>query len=65
MTKFLERYQKLLAENNTTHYKLMKGSQFDESILRHWKKGSTPRLDVLYFIAKTLNNSLDYLVGLS
>lgn len=65
LSKFLERYQKLLIENHTTHYKLMKESQFDESILRHWKKGSTPRLDVLYFIAKSLNGSIDYLIGMS
>lgn len=63
MSKFLENYQKLLNENNITHYKFMKTSSFDESIIRHWKSGSTPRLDIIYYIAKNLNGSIDDLIG--
>ena len=63
MSKFLNNYNKLLKENNTTHYKFMKDSPFDESIIRHWKNGSTPRLDVVYYIAKNLNGSIDDLIS--
>lgn len=62
-TKFLEKYRKLLKDNNTTHYKFIKNSGFDESIIRHWENGSIPRLDIIYYIAKNLNSSIDYLVG--
>lgn len=63
MSNFLDNYNKLLKENNTTHYKFMKDSPFDESIIRHWKNGSTPRLDVVYYIAKNLNGSIDDLIS--
>lgn len=63
MIKAPYNYQKLLKENNVTHYKFMKTSSFDESIIRHWKSGSTPRLDVIYYIAKNLNGSIDDLIG--
>lgn len=63
ISKFVANYEKLLCENNITHYKLMKSSGFDESIIRHWKAGSVPRLDIVYFIAKSLNGSMDALIG--
>lgn len=63
MSKFLAKYQKLLQENNTTHYKFIKASEFDESIIRHWKSGATPRLDIIYYIAKNLGGSIDDLIG--
>ncbi len=63
ISKFLSNYQKLLNLNNTTNYKLMKNSVFDESIVRHWKAGSTPRLDIVYYIAKNLGGSIDELIG--
>ena len=40
-----------------------KNSEFDESIIRHWKSGSIPRLDIIYYIAKNLNGSIDDLIG--
>ena len=63
ISKFLENYNKLLEENNITHYKFMKNSEYDESIIRHWKSGSIPRLDIVYYIAKNLNGSIDDLIG--
>lgn len=63
ISKFVENYQKLLKENNISNYSFMKKSGFDESIIRHWKAGSTPRLDVIYFIAKELGGSIDQLIG--
>ncbi len=63
ISKFLENYQKLLNENGITHYKFMKNSNFDESIIRHWRAGSTPRLDIIYYIAKNLGGSIDELIG--
>ncbi len=63
ISKFIENYNKLLKRNNITHYKFMQHSPFDESIIRHWQTGSTPRLDVIYYIAKNLDGSIDELVG--
>ena len=63
ISKFLGNYNKLLKENNITHFKLIKNSEFDESIIRHWKSGSIPRLDIVYYIAKSLNGSIDDLIG--
>ncbi len=63
ISKFLENYNKLLNENNITHFKFIKNSEFDESIVRHWKSGSIPRLDIVYYIAKNLNGSIDDLIG--
>ncbi len=60
---FIERYQKLLKENKTTHYKFAKRSELAESIIRHWRKGHKPLTDKLLFIAYGLNCSIDYLVG--
>ena len=63
ISKFLANYDKLLKQNNTTHYKFMKASGYDESIIRHWKRGSIPRLDIIYYIAKNLGSSMDNLIG--
>ena len=41
----------------------MKDSNYDESIIRHWKVGSVPRLDIIYYIAKNLGGSIDELIG--
>lgn len=60
---FVDRYQKLLKSNNLTNFKFAKNSIFDESIIRHWKNGVTPRLDVVYYIAKELGGSIDKLLG--
>lgn len=60
---FLDNYRKLLDENKISHYKFMKNSNYDESIIRHWKAGSIPRLDIIYYIAKNLGGSIDELIG--
>lgn len=60
---FLDNYLKLLDENKISHYKFMKDSNYDESIIRHWKAGSVPRLDIIYYIAKNLGGSIDELIG--
>ncbi len=63
LSVFIERYQKLLKQNITTHFKFSQNNIFDESIIRHWQKGVTPRLDVVYIIAKNLGGSMDDLIG--
>ena len=63
ISKFLGNYDKLLKQNNITHYKFMKSSGYDESVIRHWKSGSIPRLDIIYSIAKNLGGSMDNLIG--
>ena len=63
ISKFLPRYMKLLEENNITHYKFSLNQPFNESILRHWQAGRTPRLDIVYIIANYFGSSMDYLIG--
>ena len=63
ISKFLGNYQKLLKANNLTNYKFIRDGYFDESVIRHWKAGSKPRLNVVYFIAKSLGGSMDELIG--
>ncbi len=64
LTKFLTNYRQLLAAHRLTHYQFAKQTQaFNESIIRHWQAGKTPRLDMLYAIAKNLHGSIDELVG--
>lgn len=41
----------------------MKTIGYDESIIRHWKSGSIPRLDIIYSIAKNLGGLIDNLIG--
>lgn len=63
ISQFLINYVKLLGQNGLTHYKFIKTIGYDESIIRHWKSGSTPRLDIIYYIAKNLDGSIDDLIG--
>jgi len=63
ISNFLDRYQSLLYANKITHFKFAQNKFFDESIIRHWKTGVTPRLDVIYTIAKELGGSIDELIG--
>lgn len=63
ISKFITNYQKLLKQNNLTHFIFIRTGGYDESIIRHWKRGSIPRLDVVYFIAKNLSGSIDELIG--
>jgi len=63
ISKFLPRYMKLLEENNISHYKFSLNQPFNESILRHWQAGRTPRLDIVYIIANCFGSSMDYLIG--
>ncbi len=63
ITNFVDKYEKLLKQNNISHYKFAKFHNFNESIIRHWKNGKTPRLNYLYLIAKHLSSSIDELIG--
>ncbi len=61
---FLANYERVLKANHTTNYQLAKDCRFNESIMRHWKSGRTPKLDVLYQIATHLTCSIDELLGI-
>ena len=63
MSKFLHNYQNLLKNNNLSNYKFMKDGGFDESIIRHWRAGAKPRLNIVYYIALNLGGSMDELIG--
>lgn len=62
-SKFFSRYMQLLKNKNISHYKFSKEQPFNESILRHWRAGRTPRLDIVYIIANHFGSSMDYLIG--
>lgn len=63
ISKFVPRYLNLLKQNHITHYKFSISQPFNESILRHWQAGRTPRLDIVYLIANHFGSSMDYLIG--
>ncbi len=63
LENFIDRYKRVLKQNNTTHWKLCNKLGISESISRDWKKGSTPKLETLYKISLYLNCSIDYLLG--
>lgn len=65
LTKFVDRYEKALEENNISHYKFAKANEISESALRHWKYGDIPSVDSLIKISKGLCITIDYLVGRS
>jgi len=60
---FYNEYDKLLKQNNTTHYKLAQKHLVCETSLRLWKKGTLPKFEVLYNIAYELGGSIDKLLG--
>lgn len=60
---FVERYLKVLKENNLSHWKFAKLYGISESNLRHWKNGDTPKVETLEIIARELSTSIDFLVG--
>ncbi len=63
ISKFLPRYIDLLKQNNISHYKFSQTQSFNESIIRHWRSGRVPRLDIVYSIANYFDSSMDYLIG--
>lgn len=63
LSLFLERYQKSLKSAKLTHWQLCQCSDLNESSIRHWKSGDTPRMDTLINISNNLSVSIDYLVG--
>ena len=62
-SKFISRYQKLLEENNTTHWKFSHQVNISESSIRQWKKGQIPKMETIIIIAENLSTSIDYLLG--
>lgn len=62
---FYTRYEKVLKQNNKTHYQLAKNNIVCETSLRLWKKGTLPTFEALYNIANYLSVSIDYLIGRS
>lgn len=63
LSKFIDRYEEVLSQNNITHYKFAQKYNFSEACLRHWKKGQVPKLDIVAVIAENLGTSIDYLLG--
>ena len=62
---FYPRYEKLLKDNNVTHYILCKSLGLSMSSLLSWKQGTIPYLDTLYNLAQHFDVSIDYLIGRS
>lgn len=63
MNIFFSRYEKVLEENNTSHWKFCKSLKLSESVYRNWKNGDIPSMKYLAIIAKELSTSIDYLIG--
>jgi len=62
-TTFYNQYDKLLKENNTSHYALCKNLNLTSSSLTHWKNGEIPYIDTLIKLATFFDVSIDYLIG--
>lgn len=60
--KFLQNYNKILEQINTSHWKLCREIELDESTLRKWKKGTKPSIETLVKIANALNISICLLI---
>ena len=60
---FYPRYDKLLKENNLSHYELCKKLGLSMSSLRNWKNGGIPYLDTLIKLSQYFDVSIDYLIG--
>lgn len=60
---FYLNYEKLLKENNISHYSVCQKLKISISSLLSWKKGSLPYLDTLCKLAKYFNTSVDFLIG--
>lgn len=60
---FFSEYEKLLKQNNTTHYSLAKKKIVCETSFRLWKKEMLPNFEVLCNIAFALGSSVDKLLG--
>ena len=65
MGVFSPRYEKLLHDNKTTHFKVSKESGLNYSSNYAWKRGSIPAMSSLIIIARYFDESIDYLVGRS
>ena len=65
ISKFLQRYENILKENNITHWKFCRETGFSESSIRHWKYGQVPKVETLILISQYFGVSIDYLVGRS
>ncbi|MBQ9790648.1 MAG: helix-turn-helix transcriptional regulator [Clostridia bacterium] len=63
LDNFVNKYEKLLAEAKTSHYKIAKKTTLSESSLRRWRKGHVPSMDAFVIIADALSTSIDFLVG--
>lgn len=63
LSNFVDKYEKLLENNKTTHWKFAKNYGLSESSLRHWKYGDVPKIESLIIIAFNLSSSIDYLIG--
>lgn len=62
LTGFINKYEKLLDDNNITHWAFSKKYNLSESCLRHWKNGEYPSISSLILISVNLNITLVELV---
>lgn len=62
LTRFINKYEKLLDDNNITHWAFSKKYNLSESCLRHWRNGEYPSISSLILISVNLNITLVELV---
>lgn len=63
ITLFSYRYDKLLKENKTTHFRVCKETELNYSSHYGWQRGAIPSMSSLIIIADYFCVSIDYLIG--
>jgi transcriptional regulator with XRE-family HTH domain len=64
--KFSERFSEVLKESKFSQKELAKKLNIAESNISNWKNGDNlPSLQILYELCKILDESADYLLGLT
>ena len=66
MNKFSERLKQSLKDNGMSQFMLAKKIGMSQSVVNNYCTGKRePTLDVLILICKTLNETADYMLGIS
>ncbi len=62
---FYERYNKICRQKGTSPSKVATEAGLNKATVTYWKSGTVPKADAVVNIAKLLNTSTDYLLGLT
>lgn len=62
---FYERYNNVCKQKKTSPSKIAESIGLSKASVNHWKKGSSPKAEIVIKLTKELNTTSDYLLGLS